>query len=80
MSFADTMIEKNVDLTALNGRIENSVIVQMMCALSMGASKCLAETSERESSDWLNGQIYAIARIGQLIGQIKPKAVTEHDL
>lgn len=77
MSFADTMIEKNVDLTALDGSIENSALVALMSALSIGASSCLTNTPERESNDWLNGQIYAIAKISKMIGQIKPKVVNE---
>lgn len=72
------MIENHADLTGLDGRIENSTLIELMSALARCATECCNTRKEYEKHDqWVTGQIYAVATISRMIGQIKPKAVTE---
>lgn len=77
------MIKETVDFSALNGRMTLDVIVDLMKALNDAVHAGFTAKHDDLASaqaTWDRAQASALSEVCQMIGQIKPKAVTEHDL
>lgn len=74
------MIKETVDFSALNGRMTLDVIVDLMKALNDAVHAGFTAKHDdlaSASATWDRAQASALSEVCQMIGQIKPKAVTE---